>query len=145
MQCSAAATIAAPKRFPRSSWQVVRFLATTTATSLLEKTEDDWRTQIGRPAPKDNNPRALLIYARRRVEDLADAGGWEAEYPRDVWQLRRLGFPGNQTLAFDAIGQPWLRGLVKRWLRWRMERIWDWRSGAAGYARWLAGSLLSFL
>ncbi len=62
----------------------------------------------------------MLAYAWRRVEDLADAGGWDAEYPREVWQLRRLGFSGNQTLRFDGIPQPWLSDLVKRWLRWRL-------------------------
>ncbi len=69
---------------------------------------------------KDGGPRALLVYARRRVEDLADAGGWEAEFDRDVWQIRRLGFTGNQRLTFTPIAQLWLRDLVKRWLRWRL-------------------------
>jgi integrase len=110
----------ASKTLPTVVMQVVRFLAATTATSLLDQTEDTWRTLIGRPAPKDSNPRALLAYAWRKVEDLADAGGWDAEYPRAVWQLRRLGFSGNQTLRFDGIPQPWLRDLVKRWLRWRL-------------------------
>ena len=108
------------KTFPTIVMQVVRFLATTTVTSLLDQDEDTWRAQIGRPAPKDGTPRALLIYARRKVEDLVDAGGWEAEYPREVWQLRRLGFSGQQTLTFQEIPQPWLRDLVKRWVRWRL-------------------------
>ena len=81
------------KTFPTVVMQVVRFLATTTVTSLLDQDEDAWRAQIGRPAPKDGTPRALLIYARRKVEDLVDAGGWDAEYPRDVWRLRRSGVP----------------------------------------------------
>jgi len=111
----------ATKTTPAVVMQVVRFLATTSAVSLLDHTEDAWRAQIGRPAPKDSNPRALLAYARRRVEDLVDADGWEGEYPRDVWQMRRLGFEGNPTLSFDAIEAPWLRELVKRWLRWRLS------------------------
>ena len=99
---------------------VVRALAATGAVSLLDRTEHEWRIGIGRPAPRDSNLRALLIDARRKVSDLADGDGWEGEFDRDVWQLRRLGFPGNQQLDFTAIGQPWLRGLVKRWLRWRL-------------------------
>jgi len=110
----------ATKTMPAVVMQVVRFLQATDATSLLEQEEDTWRAQIGRPAPKDSNPRALLAYARRKVEDLADSGGWAGEYPRDVWQLRRLGFTGNPTLRFDGIPQRWLRDLVKRWLRWRL-------------------------
>jgi hypothetical protein len=34
--------------------------------------------------------------------------------------MRRLGFDGNQQLDFTALPQPWLRSLVKRWLRWRL-------------------------
>ena len=108
------------KTFTTVVMQVIRFLAGTDAVSLLDHTEDEWRLLVGRPAPKDNNSRAFLIYCRRKVEDLVDAGGWDAEYPRDTWRLRRLGFPGNQTLTFDAIPQSWLRSLAKRWLRWRL-------------------------
>lgn len=105
---------------PAVVMQVVRFLAASGAHSLLDRAEDAWREQIGRPAPKDSNPRALLLYARRKIEDLAEADGWEGEYPRDVWQLRRLGFEGNQTLTFEPIAAPWLRAVVKRWIRWRL-------------------------
>ncbi len=106
---------------PMVVMQVVRFLATTTAVSLLDRTEEAWRAQIGRPAPKDSNPRALLIYARRRVEDLAEAGGWETEYPRDVWRMRRLGFDGARTVRFTEIPQLWMAELAKRWTRWRLS------------------------
>jgi integrase len=102
--------------------QVVRFLATCPVTSLLDWPEQAWRQQIGRPAPRDSNPRALLIFARRQLEDLADTGGgWNAEYARDVWRLHNLGFGGRQTLRFDRIPQPWLKELTKRWARWRIS------------------------
>jgi len=110
----------ATKTLPAVVMAVVRALAATGAVSLLDRTEDEWRIGIGRPAPRDSNLRALLIDARRKVSDLADGDGWEGEFDRDVWQLRRLGFTGNQQLDFTAIEQPWLRGLVKRWLRWRL-------------------------
>ena len=86
----------ATKTLPAVVMAVVRALAATGAVSLLDRTEDDWRTGIGRPAPRDSNLRALLIDARRKVSDLADGDGWEGEFDRDVWQLRRLGFTGNQ-------------------------------------------------
>lgn len=110
----------ATKTLPAVVMAVVRALAATGAVSLLDRTEDEWRIGIGRPAPRDSNLRALLIDARRKVSDLADGDSWEGEFDRDVWQLRRLGFTGNQRLDFTAIEQPWLRGLVKRWLRWRL-------------------------
>jgi integrase len=66
----------------------------------------------------------LLIYGLHRLHDLAEEPGWETEYPRDIWRLRRL---GRQTgsgspshLRFDRIPQPWLRELTKRWVRWRL-------------------------
>jgi integrase/ferredoxin len=101
--------------------QVVRFLTADGAASLLDRDEAEWPTMIGRPPPRDSNPRALLCYARRKVEDLSVGDGWESEYPHDVWQLRRLGHDGNTTLRFDLITQDWLRDLVKRWVRWRLS------------------------
>jgi integrase len=108
------------KTAPAVVMALVKLLAATNAVSLLDRAEDEWRIQIGRPAPQDGGPRALLVYAHRQVSDLADAGGWEAEFDRDVWQMRRLGFIGNQRLTFTQVPQPWLRDLVKRWLRWRL-------------------------
>ena len=106
------------KTFPVVVMALVRALATVNVASLLELTEDEWRIRIGRPT--HSTMRALLIYAHHTVSDLADADGWEAEFDREVWQMRRLGFAGNQRLDFTGIPQPWLRGLVKRWLRWRL-------------------------
>lgn len=100
---------------PAVVMQVVRQLATAKVGSLLEATEQQWAA-----ARLHSNARALLLFARRQVADLAEAGGWEAEFDRDVWQMRRLGFDGNQTLVFTPVPQPWLRPLVKRWLRWRL-------------------------
>jgi hypothetical protein len=71
----------------------------------------------------------ILDYARDVVEMLDEGNGWEAEYPRDVWRVRRL--PGLRTTAgsrpqqrtelrFDRIHQPWLRALAKRFMRLRL-------------------------
>lgn len=112
----------ASKTPPSVVMQVVRFLAGVPESSLLDASEQDWRSRIGRPAPKDSNPRALLAYACRGLEDLASGTGWEAEYPRDRWRLRRLGLTdADRTLAFDQIRQPQLRELAKRWARWRLS------------------------
>ena len=56
-----------PRPSPAVVMAVVRALAATGAVSLLDRTEDDWRIGIGRPAPRDSNLRALLIDARRKV------------------------------------------------------------------------------
>lgn len=110
------------KTAPSVVMQVVRFLTGVSESSLLEASEDQWRARIGRPAPKDSNPRALLAYARRALEDLVEGSGWDAEYPRDQWRLRRLGLTDtDHTLSFQRISQPALRELTKRWARWRLS------------------------
>jgi integrase len=105
---------------PHIVMRVVRFLADTGVVSLLEDDAAGWRNR-GRAAFKDSMSRGLLTYAYQAVEDLAEAGGWEAEYCRDVWQMHRLGFDGKRKLRFDRIPQPWLRDLTKRWVRWRLS------------------------
>jgi integrase len=105
---------------PHIIMRVVRLLTESAAISLTDDDENTWR-QCGRSAFKDSQSRGFLSYAYRVVADLAEAGGWEAEYPRDVWHLRRLGFEGSRTLRFDGIPQPKLRELAKRWTRWRIS------------------------
>ena len=105
--------------------RMVRLLAGLPITSLLDWDEQTFRTSFGRPAPKDTGPRALVIYGLRKLEDLAEGHGWEAEYPRDVWRLRllgrRTGDGSPSRLCFNAITQPWLKELAKRWVRWRLS------------------------
>jgi hypothetical protein len=51
--------------------------------------------------------RGLLRYARRVLEDLAEGSGWDAEYPRDTWKLRRLGISGKGAeIRFGDIPSP---------------------------------------
>ena len=108
------------KLAPAVVTRVVRLLAASSVTSLLDHDEDTWLT-IADGTVNDSLGRALLLYARRAVADLAETGGWEAEYPRDVWRMHRLGFDGRRTLQFDRIAQPWLRELAKRWVRLRLS------------------------
>ncbi len=107
----------AAKTEPRIVLAVVRFLAASGASSLLERTEQDWRAQ---PRLPRGNPAALLAWSRRQITDLAEGTGWGTEYSRDTWQMHRLGFDGRCTLSFAGIPQPWLRELAKRWIRWRL-------------------------
>ncbi len=97
---------------------MVRFLADSGASSLLDRTEREWREAFGR---KRSNAIALLAWSRRQVADLAEGGGWDAEYPRDAWQMHRLGFAGRNVLDFSRIPQQQLKDLAKRWIRWRLS------------------------
>jgi integrase len=96
---------------------MIRFLAGSGASSLLERTEQEWRDAFG----KRGNAIALLAWSRRQVADLAEGSGWDAEYPRDAWQMHRLGFEGRNVLDFSRIPQQELKDLAKRWIRWRLS------------------------
>jgi integrase len=108
------------KLAPATVARVTRFLIESAVTSLLDQDETTWIEQA-RPDIKDTQSRGLLRYAYRALADLADAGGWEAEYPRDIWRMNRLGFDGRLTLRFTGIPQPWLREPAKRWVRLRLS------------------------
>jgi len=109
----------AGKARPRTAQAITRFLARGAARSLLDKPVQDWHREYG--ARPRSSERGLLSYAYRAVEDLACGHGWDAEYPRDAWRLRSLGFSGPYaTLRFDRIPQQWLKDLAKRWIRSRL-------------------------
>lgn len=71
---------------------------------MLQRRESTWHDRI-RWGCKDTRARGLFAYAYRAVADLAEAAGWEAEYPRDVWRMHRLGYDGDRTLRFAEISQ----------------------------------------
>ena len=116
----------AGKAVPGVVMMVVRFLAASGASSLLERTEQEWRADFG----KRGTAVALLAWSRRQVADLAADGGWDAGYPRDAWQMHRLGFEGRVVLDFSRIPQPWLKDLAKRWIRWRLSTGLSMEAGA---------------
>lgn len=105
---------------PEVVGRLVSFLLEAGVSSVRAGDEQSWREAFTASGRRDSNGRALLVYAHQRVADLDAGTGWEAEYPREVWQLRRLGHPGNLTLDFTRIEQSWLRELAKRWTRQRM-------------------------
>lgn len=90
--------------------------------SLTERTLEQWLAAMGWDGPRKHVARRFLVDTCEWLEDLADGVGWDVEYDRDVWRLRRLGFPTrNGTLRFDGIAPLWLRTLTKRWARWRLS------------------------
>jgi integrase len=104
---------------PHVAQRIVRFLAASTARSLLDQPVQEWhRNHSARP---NSSERGLLSYAHRTVEDLARGRGWDAEYPRDTWRLRSLGFSGPlANLRFGRMSQQWLKDLAKQWTRIRL-------------------------
>ena len=107
---------------PRSIKPLLEHLSATGAQSLLDRRLDDWLGGLP-TAAAGHTPRAFLTYAIECLLDLRDGTGWDSEYERDVWRLRRLGVCGHDgaRLDFTAVQPLWLRGLAKRWCRWRMS------------------------
>jgi integrase len=108
------------KIVPGTVRRIVCALAGTGVTSLLDWPEESWQRFPPARRSCDGWP-ALLLCARRQIENLKYGRGWEVEYPRGTWRLRNLGFDdGPAHLRFDRIPQPWLKELAKRWVRWRL-------------------------
>ena len=110
------------KTKPATVRSMVRWLAGSGTASLLDRSERDWRAACPPRAARSGHPVALLTYAHRKVTALAEGEGWENEYSRDTWHMRRLGISSRcATLRFAGISQPWLKDLAKRWTRWRLS------------------------
>jgi integrase len=103
---------------------VIALAAASGVTSLLDWPIERWVEYFdANHAARhgQNGQVAFLRYAYRCLEDLHCGSGWEAEFPREVWELRRLGIEGRKRLRFDGIPQSWLRELAKRFARWRLS------------------------
>ena len=110
------------KTKPATVRSMIRWLAGSGTASLLDRSERDWRAACPPRAARSGHPVALLTYAHRKVTALAEGEGWDNEYPRDTWHMRRLGISSRcATLRFAGISQPWLKDLAKRWTRWRLS------------------------
>jgi integrase len=100
-------------------------LARSGVSSVLDWTEEEWRQFEPLTQPCHHQARALVVQARREVENLCYGTGWEVEYPRDTWRLRNLGITvkgGPAHVRFGGILQDWLRELAKRHARWQLAR-----------------------
>jgi integrase len=110
------------KTRPESILRLVRALPRSGAVSLLDRTPQDWTAYLGYSSERGYIERRFLLDAISYLRHLIEGMGWDAEYPRDVWLLRRLGYPGRDgQLRFGGIDAAWLRDLAKRWIRWRMS------------------------
>jgi len=108
---------------PRSIKPLLDHLAVDGATvSLLDHSVQDWLARLP-AAASTTSPRAFLGFAIDCLLDVRDGTGWDSEYPRDVWLLRRLGVAAGHgaRLDFTPVQPRWLRELAKRWCRWRIS------------------------
>ena len=89
---------------PGEAQRAVSFTAGAGVTSLLDRDEKQWRhtSPPGQPGVSATHARSLIIYARRRIEELAFGRGWDVEYPRDTWRLRNLGISDRSRTSASA-------------------------------------------
>lgn len=108
---------------PRSIQPLISYLAERQVTSLLDHSAGFWHARVSGEHGSTSTLRAFIGYAIDCLENLRDGPGWEGEYDSQVWRLARLGLPVTRRAHFDFRGiEPgWLRGLIKRWLRWRIS------------------------
>lgn len=110
------------KTRPDQLRRLLRRLPASGVDSLLDQTPDEWHAYLGFSSERGSIERRFLLDALGYLRDVIDGVGWDTEYPRDVWLLRRLGYPGRDAvLRFDGIAPAWLRALTKRWARWRLS------------------------
>jgi integrase len=89
--------------------------------SLRERSGEEWLEVFGW-SEVFNTARRFLVDTLAWLEDLAIGVGWDSEFVRDIWQLRRLGYPHrDRRIRFELIEAAWLRQLTKRWARWRLS------------------------
>ncbi len=104
------------KTRPEQLRRLLRRLPHSGVSSLLDRERDEWIANLGLATGRVSVERRVLRDAIGYLRDLIDGVGWESEYPRDVWLLRRLGYPSRDAaLRFDGIEPIWLRALAKRW------------------------------
>ena len=111
----------------RQTQAMIRDLAESGITSLLEHPEHEWpviRADRNHGQASTRLRTGFLTFAIDELDKLRGTSSREHEFVRDRWRLRRLGFTGNEVgwvLNFSGIPQQWLRQVIKKFLRWRID------------------------
>lgn len=112
-----------PRRVSLSRWNfAIRGVHALDATSLVEHTPDEWISLLR--LGKGNADAALFFrWGCDQLDQLLNGTGWDREYPLDTWNLDHVGHavPDAARIAFTSVTQPWLKELVKRWARHRLN------------------------
>jgi integrase len=110
---------------PRRFNDLVGLVAGERVASLLSREEDEWRCVAEVAARPYAGLGALAAYARERLCELGD-GAMDPWAP-DRWRIARLPLGADyahdktRTLDFTGIRCGWLRELLKRWARYRLQ------------------------
>ena len=111
---------------PRLFNDTVAVLARESPRSLLDRDVAAWR-ELARAMPtrRLRLTGAVMALAYRRLCELGDHAG--DPWAPDRWTIARLPLAGaydrhrTRSLDFATIGRPWLRKLLKRWARYRLQ------------------------
>ena len=91
---------------PHHIRRLLRALPGGDAASLLDRSPESWMSYLGFSSERGYIERRFLLDAIGYLRDLIEGAGWDTEYPRDVWLLRRLGYPGRDTcLRFTELSR----------------------------------------
>jgi integrase len=109
---------------PRRFNDLVTLLSGQPSPSLLSCSADEWRL-VADGARRYAGLGALLAYAHARLCELRD--GAADPWAPDRWRMARLPLGAEyahdktRTVNFGAIRRGWLRELLKRWARYRLQ------------------------
>ncbi len=109
---------------PRRFNDLVELLSRQPSPSLLSRSADEWRL-VADGARRYAALGALLAYARERLCELRD--GAADPWAPDRWRMARLPLGAEyahdktRSVNFAAIRRGWLRELLKRWARYRLQ------------------------
>jgi hypothetical protein len=110
---------------PRRFNDLVGLVAGERVASLLSREEDEWRRVAEVAARPYAGLGVLAAYARERLCELRD--GVVDPWAPDRWRIARLPLGADyahdktRMLDFGAIRCGWLRELLKRWARYRLQ------------------------
>ena len=111
---------------PRRFNDLVVIVASEHADSLLSREPEEWRRVAdGVPRKQGLALGALVVYAYERLCELRDQA--VDPWAPDRWTVARLPIGGDyahqrvNTLDFTVIPRDWLRELLKRWARYRLQ------------------------
>jgi hypothetical protein len=109
---------------PRRFNDLIALLSGHPSPSLLSRRADQWR-RVADSARRYAALGALLAYAHERLGELRD--GAADPWAPDRWRMARLPLGAEyahdktRSLNFGAIRRGWLRELLKRWARYRLQ------------------------
>ena len=110
---------------PRRFNDLVGLVASEPVPSLLSRQEDQWRRVAEATARRYAGLGVLATYAHERLCELRD--GAVDPWAPDRWRMARLPLSADyahdktRSLDFGAIRRGWLRELLKRWARYRLQ------------------------